>query len=173
MMQEKSGGIWGPEGGAGWSIIFNAPYTPTEGCIELKWAVGKGYVAHPDRQTTNRSVGTVIKQLRTRWYNGYINSHGVQITEAQECFRLVEHCERVMQHAIDADYTEFGESEACVHGNLFCLNNVPEDLTAWKKLAGMDKYVEFALNLDTMFCGDPFTDVQEPEEESEEEEEAL
>ena len=60
-----------------------------------------------------------------------------------------------------------------MHGNLFCLNNVPEDLTAWKKLAGMDKYVEFALNLDTMFCGDPFTDVQEPEEESEEEEEAL
>ena len=31
LMQEKSGGVWGSVESKGWSIIFNTPYTPSEG----------------------------------------------------------------------------------------------------------------------------------------------
>ena len=104
-----------------------------KGCIELKWAIGKGFVAHPDQQAPKRSVGTVISQLRKRWYDGHFDcDEGVHITEDQECLRMVEHCEKVMQDELNADYEKFYESENCVSGDLFNLQHVPDDLTQWK-----------------------------------------
>ena len=59
-LMEEMRGEWGPvvkegeEVGPGWSIIFTAPYTPTEGAIELKWADGKNYVGKPENYYVSR-----------------------------------------------------------------------------------------------------------------------
>ena len=152
----QRGGVWGPVDSAGWSMIFNAPYSSEEACIELKWAHGKGYVAHPVQQLPNRSVGMVIKQLRYRWYNGHFDEKKSRIvTEAEECYRNVLHCENVMQDMINFDHETWKDEEETVSENLLALVGIPLDLTKWTKLAGMDKYVEFTLVSDTRFCGEP------------------
>ena len=52
----------------GWSIIYSAPYSPKSCPIELKWAYGKNYVAHPDQFHKDRTCSDVIKLFRKRYY---------------------------------------------------------------------------------------------------------
>ena len=130
-----------------------------------------GFVARPVQQDPNRSVGVVIKQLRQRCYGGSEDIYGNRITEDKECCSNIEHCEGVMQANIDDDYSTFGSdpialnNEECVSGDLLSLLGVPADLSRWKKLAGMDKYVEFKSVDDTAFCDDLLAGIDEEDEE--------
>ena len=83
----------------GWNLIFTPPYCPQYQPIELFWAHGKNYVA--DMVFPKRSLIEARNQLRDGWY-GCVNSDG-QRHRACDCSKLISHCLKEAQKALDAD----------------------------------------------------------------------
>lgn len=86
-------------------VFLQAAYTPKWWAIELKWAVGKNYVAEPEQQvesvmesySQHRSSATVVDQLRRRWFQPAPNRPMM--------WKLFRHCEAEMNQALK-EYAE-------------------------------------------------------------------
>jgi hypothetical protein len=144
---------WGPAGSPGWSLRFTSPYTPTECCIELKWADGKNYVGAAGQRTADRSSARVIKQLRERWYGKEDTPDPLRaIQGTTSTVSQIEHCEKVMLENIKEDIARRAKDNSL--DKLVELPGSPSDtiydvfqvdketLKLWKSQAGMGKYRE-------------------------------
>ena len=83
----------------GWELIFTPPYCPQFQPIELFWQHGKGFVAREYKP--RRSMVETLVDLRTGWYGGH-DSEG-NPHSACDVGKLINHCNKNTQAAIDAD----------------------------------------------------------------------
>jgi hypothetical protein len=152
LLKDKKG-KWGPPDSPGWSHRFTSPYTPTECCIELKWADGKNYVGAAAQRTADRSSARVIKQLRERWYGKEDTPDPLRAIQGRTTtVSQIEHCEKIMLENIKADIARRKKDTSLEKlVELPDLDNVTiydvcavdvETLKVWKSQAGMGKYRE-------------------------------